>query len=81
MVIENLDSSGSSRTLRRATYCSSMMALFQQCEPLQFGIGLGERQYRRIARRDRLDLGVAQFLTADILGAAGGIIARNNLHL
>jgi len=47
--------------------------LLEQGEALQFGIGLGKRQDRRVARRDRLDLGIREFLPADVIGAAGGV--------
>jgi hypothetical protein len=55
------------------------MVLFEQVEPLQLGIGLGERQHRRIARCNRLDLGIGEFLAADVLGAAGGVVAGDDL--
>ena len=46
------------------------VVLLQDREPLQFGIRLGERQDRGIARRDRLHFGIGEFLAADVLGAA-----------
>ena len=55
------------------------MVLLEQGEPLQFGIGLGKRQYRRVARCNRLDLGVGEFLAADVLGTAGGVVAGDDL--
>ena len=55
------------------------VVLLEQGEPLQFGVGLGERQHRRVARRNRLDLGVGQFLAADVLGTAGGVVAGDDL--
>ena len=39
---------------------------------MQLGIGFGQRQYRRVAGRNRLDLGVAQLLAADVVGTSGG---------
>ena len=56
------------------------VVLLEQGEPLQFGVGLGERQHRRVARRDRLDLGVGEFLAADVLGTAGGVVAGHDLR-
>src|SRR5271163_4961407 len=44
------------------------VVLLEQGEPLQFGVGLGECQHRRVSRRDRLDLGVGKFLAADVFG-------------
>ena len=70
---------GKSRTLRRATYCSSSVVLLQEGEPLQLGVGLGQGQHRRVARRNRLDLGVGEFLAADVLGTAGGVVAGHDL--
>ena len=55
------------------------VVLFEKVEPLQLGVGLGERQHRRVARRNRLDLGVGEFLAADVLGAAGGVVAGDDL--
>ena len=55
------------------------VVLLEQGEPLQFGVGLGERQHGRVARRDRLDLGVGEFLAADVLGTAGGVVAGHDL--
>ena len=50
--------------------------LLEQSQPLQFGVGLGERQHGGIARRDGLDLGVGKLLGADVLGArAGNLVA------
>jgi hypothetical protein len=46
------------------------VVLLQDGEPLQLGVGLGQGQHGRVARGDRLDLGVAQFLPADVLGTA-----------
>ena len=53
--------------------------LLEQGEPLQFGVGLGEGQHGRVARRDRLDLGIGKFLAADVLGPAGGVVAGHDL--
>jgi hypothetical protein len=36
---------------------------------LQLGVGFGKRQYGRVARCDRLDLSVGEFLPADVVGA------------
>ena len=55
------------------------VVLLEQGEPLQFGVGLGERQHGRVARCDRLDLGVGEFLAADVLGPAGGVVAGDDL--
>ena len=55
------------------------VVLLQDGQPLQFGVGLGERQHRRVARGDGLDLGVGEFLAADVLGAAGGVVAGHHL--
>ena len=70
---------GKSRTLRRATYCSSRWFFLSKVEPLQFGVGLGEGQDRRVARCNRLDLGIGEFLAADVLGTAGGVVAGDDL--
>ena len=40
---------------------------------MQFGVGLGQRQHGRIAGCDRLDLGVAQLLAANVLGRRAGL--------
>ena len=53
--------------------------LLEQCEPLQFGIRFGEREHGGIARRDSLHLGVGKFLRADVIGAAGGVLAGDDL--
>ena len=55
------------------------VVLLEDGEPLQLGVGLGERQHGRVARGDRLDLGVGQFLAADVLGPAGGVVAGHDL--
>ena len=55
------------------------VVLLQDGQPLQFGVGLGQREHRRVARGDRLDLGVGQLLAADVLGAAGGVLAGHHL--
>jgi hypothetical protein len=54
------------------------MVLFEQVEPLQLGVGLGQREYRRVAGGNRLDLGVREFLPADVIGAAGGVVAGDD---
>ncbi len=51
----------------------------QECESPQFGVGFGKPQHRGVARRDCLDLGVGQLLAADIPGAAGGVVAGDDL--
>ena len=56
------------------------VVLLEQGEPLQFGVGLGECQHRRVSRRDRLDLGVGEFLAADVLGTTGGVVAGHDLR-
>ena len=56
------------------------MVFLEQGEPLQFGVGLGEREHGRVARRDRLDLGIGEFLAADVLGPAGGVVAGHDLR-
>jgi hypothetical protein len=53
--------------------------LLQEGEPLQLGVGLGQGQDGRVARRDCLDLRVGEFLAADVLGAAGRVVARHHL--
>ena len=55
------------------------MVLLQEVEALQFGVGLGQRQHGRVAGGNRLDLGVGEFLAADVLGAAGGVVAGHDL--
>jgi hypothetical protein len=55
------------------------VVLFQEGETLQLGVGLGEGQYRRVARCNRLDLGIGEFLAADVLGTAGGVVAGDDL--
>jgi len=47
---------------------------------LQFGVGLGERQHGRVARRDGFDLGIGEFLAADIIGPAGGILHQPTVN-
>ena len=56
------------------------VVLLEQGQPLQLGVGLGERQDGRVARRDRFDLGVGKLLAADVLGTAGGVVTRHNLR-
>ena len=46
------------------------MVLFQEVKALQLGVGLGESENRRVAGGDGLDLGVGEFLAADVLGTA-----------
>ncbi len=46
---------------------------------MQFGVGFGKGEHRRIARGDGLHLGVGQFLAADILGAACRRLAGHHL--
>ena len=55
------------------------VVLLQDRQPLQFGVGLGQRQHGRVARGDRLHLGVGEFLAADVLGPAGGVVAGHDL--
>ena len=55
------------------------VVLLEQSEPLQLGISLGQSQYSWIARGNRLDLGIAQFLAADVLGTAGGVVPGDDL--
>jgi hypothetical protein len=55
------------------------VVLLQDGEPLKFSIGLGQGKHGRIARRNRLDLGIRQLLTANVIGAAAGIVAGHNL--
>ena len=55
------------------------VVLLEQGEPLQFGVGFGQRQHRRVARGNRLDLGIGEFLAADVLGTAGGVVAGHHL--
>ena len=55
------------------------VVLFEQGEPLQFGIGFGQGQDGRVARCDGLDLGIGKFLAADVLGPAGGVVAGDDL--
>ena len=63
--------SGSSRKAAAGEVLLVGVVLLQDGQPLQFGVGLGEREHGRVARGDRLHLGVGQFLAADVLGAAG----------
>lgn len=56
------------------------MIPFQDGEPLQFGVGFGQREDRRVARRNGLDLGVGKFLAADVLGASQGVLAGDDLR-
>ena len=51
------------------------VVLLQEIEAMQLRVGLGEGQDRRVAGSNRFDLGVGEFLTADVLGSAGGIVA------
>jgi len=46
---------------------------------LQLGVGLGQRQDGRVAGGNRLDLGIGEFLAADVLGPAGGVVAGDDL--
>jgi len=46
---------------------------------LQFGVGFGQRQNGRVARRYRLDLGVGEFLAANVLGPASGVVTGDDL--
>ena len=55
------------------------VVLLQHGQPLQLGVGLGQRQHRRVAGGNRLDLGVGQLLAADVLGPAGGVVAGHHL--
>jgi hypothetical protein len=55
------------------------MMLFEEGEALQLGIRFGERQHRRVARRDGFHLGVGKLLAADILGLAHGAVAGHDL--
>ena len=71
--------SGSSRSLRRARNCSSAWFFFRMDEPLQLGVGFGEGEHGRVARGDRFDLGIGEFLAADVLGTAKGIVAGHHL--
>ena len=53
------------------------MAFLEQGEPLQFGIGLGEREHGRIAAGDRFNLRVRKFLAAmssDLLAALSPVM-------
>lgn len=63
--------------------CSSFafvqMVLPQDGESLQFGVSFGERQHRRIAAGDGFDFGERQFLTADVFGSAGCVVAGHHL--
>ena len=56
------------------------MVLLEQIQALQLGVGLGEGEDRWVAGRDRFDLGIGEFLTADVLGSAGGVVACCNLR-
>ncbi len=56
------------------------VVLLEQGEPLRFGVGLGECEHGRLARRDRLDLGVGKFLAADIFCPSGGVVAGHDLR-
>ena len=56
------------------------MILLEQVQALQLGVGLGEGEDRRVAGCDGFDLGIGEFLTADVLGAAGGVVARYHLR-
>ena len=44
------------------------VVLLEDRQPLQFGVGFGERQHGRVARRDGFDFGIGEFLAADVLG-------------
>ena len=55
------------------------VVLLQDGEPLQLGLGLGERQDRRIPRGDGLHLGKRELLAADVFGPADGRLARHDL--
>ena len=57
------------------------MVLLQKGESLQLGIGLGQGQDRRVAGGNRLDLGIGEFLAADVLGAPGGVVASDDLGI
>ena len=55
------------------------VVLLEHGQLLDLGVGLGQRQHGRVARGDGLDLGVGQFLAADVLGAADGGLAGHHL--
>ena len=56
------------------------MVLLEDGQPLQFSVGFGEREHRRVARGDGFHLGIGQFLPADVLGPAGGVIPCHDLR-
>jgi len=55
--------------------------LLERGEALQLGVGLGQGQYGWVARRNRFDLGIGEFLAANVFRTAGGVIARNHLRV
>ena len=55
------------------------VVLLQEGEPLQLGVGFGKREHSRVARSNRLHLGIGEFLGADVFGTAGGVFARHDL--
>ena len=55
------------------------MVLPEDAEPLQLGVGLGEREHGGIPRRDRFHLGIGEFLSTDVFGTADDIIACHDL--
>jgi hypothetical protein len=56
------------------------VVLFQEVESLEFCVRLSKREHGRVARRDRLDLGVGEFLAADVFGTAGGVVSSYDLR-
>jgi hypothetical protein len=55
------------------------VVLFQEVEALQLGVGLGQCEDGWIARGNRLDLGIGEFLAADVFRPAGGVVAGDDL--
>jgi hypothetical protein len=51
------------------------VVLFQEIEALQLCVGLSQGEHSRVTGCNRFDLGIGQFLAADVLGPAGGIVA------
>src|SRR6202012_2830105 len=52
---------------------------FQDGEPLQFGLGLGQRKDGGITGRDRLHLGIGKLLATDVIGAGNAACAVYHL--
>ena len=70
--------SGSSRRRRRARYCSSAWLRFSRFSRCNSASASASTRKAGLSAGDRLDLGVGELLAADVLGAAGGVVAGHH---